>query len=227
MFKIQIKNNSTYAEEGQKNPLRWKTLLKEGDSFTDQSGWIKCKDFYNDTVAFFKEGSVFSIYSYQNAIKKNDEGVYFLLKYIADKTSFFANLEVVNAQLHKDLGCVLAVHDQGGDEVILLIPNELWESTYRISMITMVVRLCNYGYKYKEWADLWSTNAPVYTIEHSFTEGAKKNAREMGFLVPDKYKDYWFYCGEKYNSKVAPKTTGGTIHNNGVSSWSMFMAKEA
>jgi hypothetical protein len=225
MFNIKLSDNSTYAEEGQKNPLRWKTLYKEADgSFTDQSGWIKCKDFYNDSVAYFKEKSVFSIYAYKNDIKKNDTGVYFLLKFVQDKKSFLHNLNVVNTRLHADLKCEVGYWDlPAADEMLIHIPNELWETTYRISMITMVVRLCNYGNEYGTWESIWDTHAPVYKVEHSFTQQAKDNAQKMGFLVPDKFKDYWFYCGPKYNSKVAPKTTGGTIHNNGVSNWSMFM----
>lgn len=227
MFNIKIKDNSTYAEEGQKNPIRWKTLLRMPDgSFTDQSGWIKCKDFYNDTVAYFKEGSVFSIWGYKNTIQKNDEGVYFLLKFIQDKDSFFKNLDVVNKQLDKDLDCQVEYWNHKDDEAIIIIPNALWESTYRISMITMVVRLCNYGVLYTCWDDLWAAKAPVNTVEHSFTDDAKNNAKTRGFLVPDAVKDFWWYCGPKYNSKVSPKQTGHTIHNNGVSNWSEFMKRE-
>jgi len=224
-MKLILNNHSTYLEEGQKNPIRWKTLLKmEDGSFTDQSGWIKCKDFFNDSVAFFREGTRFSIYHYKNDIKKNDEGVYFLLSGINDKPSFKDNLEVVNHQLFKDLGCVVQYIDhEDKDKAVILIPNALWETTYRISMISMCVRLCNYGYVYQEWADLWSTHAPVCTLEHSFTEDAKKNARELGFKVPEKFSKFWWYCGEKYNSDVVKGGTGGTIHNNGVSNWSMFM----
>lgn len=228
MFKIKLSNNTTYSEVGQINPLRWKTLFKEQDgTFCDQSGWVKCKDFYNDTVAYFKENSVFSIYGYQNQIKHNDEGVYFLLKFIKDKPSFFKNMDVVNERLEKDLGCRVNVldHDEN-DEVVICIPMPLWESTYRISMVTFVIRLCNYGQEYKCWEDLWDTHAPAYKVESAFTQDAKNNALQLGFLVPEKFAEYWFYAGPQYNSKEAPKTTGGIIHNNGVSNWSKFM-KEA
>ena len=224
MFKLVLKDNSTYAEEGQKNPIRWKTLFKEQDgSFTDQSGWIKCKDFYNDTVAFFKEGSVFSIYSYQNKIKKNDEGVYFLLKNITERPTFLENIAVVNKRLKEDLGCEVQVWEQDKEHLMFLIPNELWETTYRISMITMVVRLCNYGIAYKTWEDLWDSHAPVYKVEHSFTQDAKNNALKWGFQVPEQFREYWWYCSKEYNSKTKPKTVGGTIHNCGVSTWSAGM----
>jgi len=227
MFNITIKDKTTYAEVPQVNPLKWKTLFKEADNtFVDQSGWIKCKDFYNDTVAFFKAGSVFSIYSYQNQVKKNEEGVYFLLKFIKDKKSFFLNIEMMNKQLFKDLKCSVGVWDHKDDEVVVLIPNELWESTYRISMVTMVIRLCNYGVLYETWADLWKDKAPAISVDHAFTPEAIANAKEYGFLVPKQYKGYWYYAGKAHNSRENPSLTGSIIHNNGVSNWSMFMKQE-
>jgi hypothetical protein len=228
MFKIEQKLTTTYAEVGQINPLRWKTLLRDGDTFTDQSGWIKCKDFYNDTVAYFKAGTIFNMYGYHNKIEKNEEGVYFLLKYVKDVASFQANLSVINEQLLKDLGTIVSIvpYEGAGDEVVILIPNELWESTYRISMITFVIRLGNYGYKFTDWASLWDTNSPAYTQKEAFDDNAKKNARELGFKVPDGFEKYWYYAGADHNSEKAPKQTGGIIHNNGCCSWSRAM-KEA
>ena len=225
MYKINQTNNSTYAEVGQINPLRWKTLFRENaEVFSDQSGWIKCKDFYNDTVAYFKEGSVFSIYSYQNVIKKNDEGVYFLLNFVKDKALFTKNMEVVNERLKKDLDCQVGIIDiEEKEQLIILIPTALWETTYRISMITMVVRLCNYDFAYKTWEDLWSEDAPANKVESAFSLDAKKNALTLGFLVPEKFTKYWWYCNETYNSVTKPKTTGGTIHNCGCTTWSAGM----
>lgn len=228
-FNLKLTATASYSEVGQKNPLRWKTLFLEADgSFTDQSGWIKCKDFFNDTVAFFKAGSVFSIYGYKNDIKKNADGVYFLLKYIQNFELFDKNMYQVNKQLKKDLGCEMkfwAVDDKP-DEVILLMPNELWETTYRISMACMVVRMCNYDVEFKSWGDLWKDNQPTKLGEHAFSTDAIANAAKWGFLVPEKFRKYWYFCGKQYNSEVAPKVTGGIIHNNGVTSWSSYMKQE-
>jgi hypothetical protein len=157
-------------------------------------------------VAFFKAGSVFSIYGYQNDIKKNDEGVYFLLKFVKDKPTFFHNLEVVNTQLFDDLDCIITSEDHTDDEVVICIPLELWESTYRISMITMVVRLCNYGVKYVDWADMWNTHAPAHQIEHAFTTEAKQNAASLGFKVPKGFEKYWYYSGPECNSEKRPQS---------------------
>jgi hypothetical protein len=226
MFNLKLNDKSAYIEIGQRNALRWKTLFREGDIFTDQSGWIKCKDFFNDTVAFFKAGTVFSIYGYKNNIKKNEEGVYILLKYINDMPSFKSNMEIINQQLKKDLGCVLEMHDtKEKDEQIVLIPTALWETTYRISLVTFVIRLCNYGYKYKEWYNFFDQEAPACQLEHAFTPQAMKMAKELGFKVPEKFAKYWYYAGETYNSEKAPTAQGGIIHNNGCSNWNMYMEK--
>lgn len=225
-MKINIKINKLYNEMEQVNPIRWKTLFKEEDgSFSDQSGWIKCKDFYNDTVAFFKEGSVFSLYGYENNIKKNDEGVHFLLKYIKDTGSFIENLHVMNTQMMEDLGCCVLASVYSKDEVTCLIPTKLWDSTYHISMVTMCIRLCNYGVQYTCWQDFWDAKSPAVTLDKAFDGDALANAKTMGFKLPEMFKDYWFYAGPQYNSKVTPKQKGGIVHNNGVCQWSMWMKK--
>lgn len=226
MFDIKITDNTTYCEIHQVNPLRWKTLFKEEDgTFTDQSGWVKCKDFYNDTVAYFKEGTVFSIYGYDNKVKRNDGGVYFLLKHIQNKGTFVHNLNVMNVRLFKDLKCSVGYWDHEGDKAVIFIPAELWESTYRISMVTFVIRLCNYqGFGYETWDDFWAPDAPANTVETAFSTQAKKNAKEMGFTVPAKYDGLWYFAGEGFDSKLKPKQTGGVIHNNGVTSWSLAMS---
>lgn len=230
-MKITLTNNSSYCEVPQVNPLRWKTLHKVGDNeFVDQSGWWKCKDFLNDTVAFFKQGSKFSIYSYKNDIKANDEGVYFLLNFIANKDRFQKNLEVVNKRLNADLGCkvdVVPVDDK--KQLIILIPPVCWESTYRISMITLLIRLCNYDQEFKKWEDIWDSKSVLFkdgVVASSHTYFLN-NAKTMGFAVPKQFQEYWYYAGPNYNSTKLPKQTGLIIHDDGILSWSMWMEQES
>lgn len=217
---LKLTNHTTYLEVGQVNPLRWKTLFKEKDgSFIDQSGWIKCKDFFNDSLAYFKSGQVFSIYGYKNNIKKNEEGVYFLLKDIKDMDSFISGMNVMNVRMFKDLKCEVSYWQHGKEQAIILLPNPIWESTYILSLATMIIRCCNYGYQYKEWEDFYGVGAPMNTVEHAFDPEAKKNTKEWGFLVPKAFRKFWWYGGKAYNSKTMPDVTGGTIHNNGVCGW--------
>jgi hypothetical protein len=223
-FNIKLTNDSRYCEVGQTNPLRWKTLFKEKDgSFIDQSGWIKCKDFFNDTLAYFKVGTKFSIYGYKNDIKKNEEGVYFLLKEIKDMDSFIDGLNVMNVRLFKDLKCEVAYWPQEKGQCVILLPNQIWESTYILSLATMIIRCANYGYKYKEWEDFFAPGTPMNTVEHAFTEKAKKFTKEHGFLVPKEYRKYWWFFNKQHNSGTNPNATGGTIHNNGACEWTNGM----
>ena len=224
-FKITLKNDSTYSEVGQTNPLRWKTLLKHKDgSFTDQSGWIKCKDFFNDTLAFFKRGTKFSIYRYKNDIEKNEEGVYFLLKEIKDMPSFMSGIDVLNVQLFKDTKSEIAYWPQTDTTVVILLPNPVWENTYCLSLVTMLIRCCNYGYLYKNWEDFYHSQAPMNTVEHAFTQTAKDKRKEWGFKLPANLSKYWWYFNFTYNSEKMPDASGGTIHNNGVCQWTQHLA---
>lgn len=219
-FKFKLTNDKTYNEVGQVNPIRWKTLYREDDiTFTDQSGWIKCKDFFNDTVAFFKVGSKFSIYGYQNDIKKNEEGVYFLLKEIQDMDSFLSGINVLNVRLFSDLKCELAYWPQEKGQCLLLLPTPVWDSTYVLSLVTMLVRCCNYGYKYEKWDDFYHSQAPMNTVERAFTPTAKQCSQQWGFLVPKEYRKYWWYFNKEHNSEKRPDVTGSAIHNNGVCQW--------
>lgn len=224
MFNLKLTNNSTYSEVGQKNPLRWKTLFleKDGVTFTDQSGWIKCKDFFNDTLAFFKAGTKFSIYSYKNDVKKNEEGVYFLLKEVKDRdTTFMENMAVMNTRLMQDLGCEVSVWPlEDKSQCIVLLPNPIWDSTYVLSLVTMLIRCCNYGYKYEKWDDFYHSQAPMNNgVEHAFTPAAKTFTQKHGFLVPKEFRKYWWYFSKEHNSEKNPKISGLTIHNNGACQW--------
>jgi len=44
-----------YAEMPQPNPLSWRIMHKRGDTLVSQSCPIRCKDFFNDVVAW-KQG---------------------------------------------------------------------------------------------------------------------------------------------------------------------------
>jgi hypothetical protein len=221
-MKFQLNNNSSYSEVGQVNALRWKILFRNGDVFTDQSGWIKCKDFFNDVLAWFKEEIQFSVYGFNNKVKHNEEGVYMLLKFIHNVDGFLKNLEVVNTRLHQDLGIVVAAHKtENNDEVVILLPMELWKNTFRISLVSMMIRLCNYGVNYTTWEDFWKTGTPARGVDHAFNDKAIKYVEKHGFNIPDKFKEYWWYAGKEHNNKVLPniKTNPYLLHNNGVCGW--------
>lgn len=228
-MKIILNTNTTYCEVGQVNPLRWKTMFKQDNGdFVDQSGWIKCKDFFNDTVAYFNAGVEFAIYGYKNKIKKNDDGVWMLLKHIKEPEVFAANIGVLNTQLTKDgLGLLQLINTDKQDEYLCLIPNDLWATTYHISLITMAIRLCNYGIKYEKWEDFWMPKSPCQAIDRVFSAAACQGVTKHGFKVPEGFQDYWWFAGPSHNSKVVAKDklpgVSLTIHNNGVVNWTNYM----
>lgn len=226
-MKFQIKNTaqeSGYGEIPQVNPLRWVMLYRTGDDvFETQTTDIKCKDFFNDTLAFHKHGKNFNMYGYAANKKKNEEGIYFLLKHIGDFASFASNIEVLNKKLREQLKCELSFWQQSEKEVVMLLPNPVWDSTWKLSLVTMLIRCCNYGYRYEQWDDFYRTDAPLNQQERSFDIRAKANTQAWGFIVPEKYQKYWWFNGSEYNSEKYPEMIGGTIHNNGCVSWSMYL----
>jgi hypothetical protein len=232
-FNLKLTIAAHYIEIGQKNPLRWRMMYREKDgSFVDQTDWIKCKDFFNDTVAYFKTGELFDIYGYSNKKLKNEEGVYFLLNFIENVPRFLANIAVMNEQLKQDLGCAVWAEAVESDpkQVMICIPMECWATTYRMSMVTFVIRLCNYPVEYKKWADFWAPDAPSRKVEAAFQGNAHANAEKGGFTVPAAYSNYWWFAGPKYNSEVWKDKLGlvsSVIHNNGVSNWSAYMTAPA
>jgi hypothetical protein len=223
MFKISPVLSNTYAEVHQINPMRWVMLFRESeDKFSCQTGLVKCKDFFNDNLAYFKHGIKFGIYGYTSEAKKNDEGVYFLLTNIDQQETFLNNLDVINEKLMEQLSCKMSYWKQGKD-VVLLLPNPLWESTWRLSLITILVRCSNYGYKHSKWEDFFDHKAPLVSVDKVFDPLATKNCKAWGFLTPVEDKGYWFYAGPDYNSVKQPNQTGGVIHNNGCCNWSFFL----
>ena len=223
MFNIVQTNNTTYGEIDQRNPLRWRIMYKSKDTLTDQSGLIKCKDFFNDVVAYKQAKRPFSVYGFSNKVKFNRNGLYLWLTFIANTDKFIKNLEPLNKRLDDDLGVQLQITKQDDGSVVLLIPTVLWRSTWYISLVTMLIRCCNYDYEYNTWDDFFADTAPLCTSERAFTPQAKTNAKSIGFNLPIHLRKYWFWGGDKCNSEVDPNAYANTIHNNGVSSWSNFL----
>jgi hypothetical protein len=224
MFKIEIKHKNTYAEIAQKNPLRWQIMKREKNTLTSQSGLIKCKDFFNDVVAWKNGNHAFNIYNFDNKIEFNRYGVYFLLTEIADRDMFFANLEVLNSRLQADLNTKISFYKTTNkDKVVIHIPNPLWKNTYYISVVSMMIRLCNYAYAYEGWDGFFKEDAPLNTVESSFNDQAKARVKEFGFALPDFAKDCWYFARFGYTSKSGKEIIPSAIHNNGASDWALAL----
>lgn len=222
MFKCNITHTNKYAEMHQPNPLKWRLMLRDpaNNTLSSQSGLIICKDFFNDVVAWKHTQTAFRIYNFDNQVKFNDEGMYIILSNIADKKKFTRNIiRAINPRLIKDLGTMIEVYQQGRGRVVLLLPHQLWESTYHISLVSMLIRLCNYDQTYDCWDDFFLPEAPINTIEHAFTPEAKRFTQEHGFSLPEEVKDCWYFSRWGYTSKGDKGIDSSIVHNNGASDW--------
>ena len=228
-MKINKRKWNDYGEMPQANPLRWQLLHREDDgSYTEQSNVLKCKDFFNDVVAFLKCKVHFHKYRFSNDVCINDEGMYILLSGVMDKMTFVHNLVILNEKVQADLGESILFEDVDKDCMLVCLPPSLWDSTYQISLATMLIRCCNYNFLYDTWDDFFGEKAPLNANEVAFTPAAKKLAQSQGFINPRPGE--WVYAVGGYNTaKILSlnNTMGGIVHDNGVSAWAMAIEKEA
>lgn len=221
MFEINIlkKHKGQYAEIDQPNPLRWRIMYRSKDVLTSQSCLIKCKDFFNDVVAWKKAKKAFVIYGFKNNIKFNRGGVYLHLTEIDNRDLFLKNLNIVDARLEQDLGVSLTVWNDTPTSIVVLIPQKVFNSTYYISLLSMLIRLCNYNTKYEDWDSIFDENAPINTIEEAFTDKAKTFTQKNGFKLLTKYRKLWYNSTDGWNSLSGKELIASIIHNNGICDW--------
>jgi hypothetical protein len=227
MFKLSITHKNTYSEVAQPNPLRWRIMYRDKNVLSSQSSLIKCKDFFNDLVAWKHGKRKFAIYGFKNDLKFNRYGIYFVLTKISNRDKFFANLDVLNQRLQQDLGTRVSYYKtlRGKDRAIIHIPNPLWQSTYHISLVSMLIRLCNYNYSYEKWEDFYNPDAPMNTADGAFNDKAKAFTKEHGFVLPEAYQKYWYFARYGFNSEKQPNASASVIHNNGCSDWAMAISE--
>lgn len=226
MFKITLNTHPTYGEIGQPNPMRWRIMYRNKNTLESQSNLIKCKDFFNDVVAYKQADKQFKMYNFDNKVKFNRFGLYMHLTEIGKVDLFLSNLAVLNERLEQDLDTRVKAFKQGKKQVVIHIPNKLWKNTWYISLVTMLIRCCNYDKAYEKWDDFFAADAPMNTAENAFTPAAKTNAQKIGFKLPAKYTKFWWWSGDVYNSSNKDAFNPSSIHNNGVSAWSNFLKLE-
>jgi len=221
MFKINVlkKHKGQYAEIDQPNPLRWRIMHHSKGVLTSQSCLIKCKDFFNDVVAWKKAKKAFVIYGFRNDIKFNKEGLYLHLTEVGEIDVFLNNLYKLNQRVFDDLKVYLEYTVMDDHSIVVMIPNKLWSNTYYISLVSMMIRLCNYNVKYDTWDSFFDDNAPINTVEEAFNDKAKTFAQKNGFKLLTKYRKLWYNSTDGWNSASGKELIGSIIHNNGVCDW--------
>lgn len=196
--------NNSYSEIPQPNPLKWELYFLEEDVLYPQTSQFRCKDFFNEVVAWYF-GKPYSIYRFDtNKMKFNTYGVFVRLYNI--QPGFVENINKhLQPLLPEGVDPLMFVPLEKEDELLTLIPRALFNSTYTISKLTKIIRLCNQD----EVCDSFEKLAEVGKEELYPAEFAG------GRLLPNEpFNIYWWYATDEYNSNA--KSAGeGVIHDNG------------
>jgi hypothetical protein len=218
MFKlIRFTKRPNYAEVDQPNPLRFQVYYEENGTLVPQTGKMKCRDFLNDVVSA-RKGVNFYIYGLDNnTIKTNEQYVW--IRFYNLKQSFTHNWETwVKSMAEAACGEEIKTYKPSSVSVMMRIPAYFFDYTYRISLLTLLIRLSNYGKNFESLAQALNSGHEV-EILHS---RAKLVILQQQFNIPDELKEYWFYHNGTYNSKkeFPAYVKNSIIHNNGICSWS-------
>lgn len=201
-----------YGEMPQANPLRWCVYYYDdlNETFTAQTDWFKCKDFFNDFVAKYHgvEGRVYGMST--SGMSINDYGMWLRLK--ALYPAFYKNALLVAEKFGVEL--TLAPFDDDSSQCLTLLPRALFKSTYTISLFTLLLRAANNSQEFSSYEELVKTSKERLL---SYTEFKK-----APFILPESLQKYWCYMGSRYNSQYwegREKPQIEAVHNNGFLSW--------
>ena len=205
-----------YIELAQPNPIRWSICLYEDDKFVQQTGWFKCRDFFNDMSALYN-GANNAIYRMDTSkIKVNSYGVFLLMKETTPQ--FVGNVvRCVAPKYKEEMGGDLhpvPVEDMPG-HVLLLLPKDLVDNTFSFSFITLLLRACN---------DVKEFSCYDHLITESvepLVENYKGVLKELSLKRPAHLQQYWWWANT-INSETTKETSyeyQGCLHDNGVISW--------
>jgi len=204
-----------YTESSQANPLRWVMLRQIAeDAYVNTTFEFKCKDYLNDFVINAHGVPEFEIYGMKSTAGETDKdgGFTILLRNVT-----IPLINNVNNVINKEFGPVWGVNltfitddqldVQGLDKVpsvIVKISKEALVSTFRISLISLLIRQCNVDVTYESFDDLVRSRA---FQETSYIEGPYLRVLlEKRYNFPEQ-EEYFWYSSPKYNSK----TTEGYI----------------
>jgi len=223
-MKITITNKGSYSEEGQPNPMRWMILSQVAPgTFTNESAWLKCKDFFNDLAYTMQTGKSFSIYSFDagkmKASFETDGYVKMLLDVLTP--TFLDNLTMLNDWLDgaPKMPRIQWERQEDGKVLISLAP-EYFKNTYNISLISLIIRLCNYdNMVFNTFKDLEDCKKFPYGDQWKWNTVVKK---KIYFNLPEALQKYVWYEDATHNSETIKEgySIPQLVHNCGVCSWS-------
>lgn len=217
-MKFTYKDKGGYSEIGQPNPIRWAILSgTPSEGFVNESSWLKCKDFFNDYVVAYNGGERFSIYNFTTkpmTIPPKGEPVFMAVKDLTP--TFETNLETINASLPEPL----AIHHASCGAVIIEIPAYYFQSTYNISLLSLMIRLCNITHQFSSYEEFVGYKAHAKQDQNLWDTVV---AKKVFFALPEELRNYMWYCGEQYNNKVfkgKDYQLADLVHNCGLMAYS-------
>lgn len=220
MFKVISLTNPAYLSQSpQRNPICWTFVSRDKETLTQLASTMRCKDYFNDVVALYKSGKTFSQYGYNNSLAPMGRSGFYVMLDKVNKEVFLHNLKVLNVQILADTGkrILFSTKFEQSDRVLIHIPKVLFESTYLISLATMLLRIGNYDVKFSSYEEFFAPHSPMNLVENSFTVRAQALALKHRFKTPK--ADYWLYYPGQTSPDGWQEASGDTIHNNGVSNW--------
>lgn len=230
-MKIIYSHDSTvdYSESTQRNPIRW-TLLKSvsQDEYVNTTNEFKCKDYFNDFVAFKHTGKRFRMYGMwsDQATFCLDGGLYVLVNNTTPE--FAKNVRNVLKPTFKDLwGATVKVTRLKPDELVgrtpildhgaclLWFSPECLVSTFRISLLSLLIRNCNVDFTVHSYEERIDKN---FLTDGSIPYEYYTALKNKEFAFPEQ-AEHPYYLGPDYEDDGDEKYY---IHNNGVVAWAEF-----
>jgi len=160
---------------------------KEQDTFKELCPQIKCRDYFNDVAYLYgKPESKFQNTDYKRygfptgylPIEKFREqgGIHLML--LNTENTFLKNVETFLMPFLKEhKAAQLPEFEETEHGTLCFIPDFFWQYTYRISLLTFLIRLCNYN-------DM--NNLPYY--DQDLWKKFQKYFPKCVFHCPDEWK---------------------------------------
>ena len=223
-MKITFVNKPTYAEEGQPNPLRWCILSgtpKTG--FTNESSWLRCKDFFNDYAVAYNGGKRFQIYGFSTekmVLAPQGTPVYMALDALTKE--FESNLGYLNLWLEEQ-GCPTIGWLTTDKYPVIELAPFYFANTYNISLISLIIRLLNVDTHFYSFDEVVKYKDFPTKDQQKWDQVVAANRY---FQLPAAMQKYVWYASKDKNSELTPDndySLPSLVHNGGVLSWTNAM----
>ena len=219
MYTYEFDNQeySSLTESFQNNPLRWCVVKKKEDKILSQTPIFKCKDYFNDFVAK-KNGIKFIKYGMDNSkiVFNKDGGLHVLVMKVIPE--FLTNLKCLEEKCLEDLGNTLTVVYQDDMGVVLNFPKEFWKSTYTVSLVSLLIRCCNYQYFPENWEGFFKKGSPIgIKQENVLTLNTLTWVKNLGLKAP--VSNWYSIPGVENLEETLSYEKENYIHNNGCNNW--------